>query len=208
MTSGTCPTIRLRLNCLWTSSQDFHQGGLEKGAVWSYRKHHYSINTQSSLGKLEQLDIQQGQSGQVQAHQGLLWLGNRIRAITHQSPNSAKHLVPSGSYQHKLIKELLLVSMTIKEVRMATIPPPSYSNILPTPAQNLAWGGSRPWGIPNKCWFGERGKEKGASVGSVEVGVQEPVLKSKLWVCDVNRQQPSLGEPQVLFRHVVPTQTS
>lgn len=107
MTSGTCPTIRLRLNCLRTSSQDFHQGRrrrpLEKGAVWSYWKHHHSINTQSSLGKLEQLDIQQGQPGQVQAHQGLHWLGDQIRAMTHQRPNSAKHLVPSGSYQHKLI---------------------------------------------------------------------------------------------------------
>lgn len=45
---------------------------LEKGAAWSYGKHHHLINTQSSLGKLEQLDIQRGQSGQVRAHLGLL----------------------------------------------------------------------------------------------------------------------------------------
>lgn len=45
---------------------------LEKGAAWSYRKHHHSINSQSGLGKLEQLDIQRGQSGQVRAHLGLL----------------------------------------------------------------------------------------------------------------------------------------
>lgn len=50
---------------------------LEKGAVWSYQKHHHSINTQSSLGKPEQLDIQRGQSGQVQALVGLLWLGHQ-----------------------------------------------------------------------------------------------------------------------------------
>lgn len=58
---------------------------LEKGAAWSYQKHHHSINTQSSLGKLEQLDIQQGQSGQVRAHLGLL-----CKATDPAGPSNSK----------------------------------------------------------------------------------------------------------------------
>lgn len=171
---------------------------LEKGAAWSYWKHHHSINTQSSLGKLEQLDIEQGQSGQVRAH-----LRPLCKVKCHQiAKPKFRDLVPLGLYQFNLINlnRVTWFSSCEKRSRLGPIPLCLYSNVLPSVAQTPAWGDSKAWHIPKKF----RAEREGG--GSVCERCTHRNVRAR--ACDMHSRQPSRGEPQVLLRHMAPTHTS
>lgn len=151
------------------------------------------INTQSGLGKLEQLDIEQGQSGQVQAH-----LRPLCKVECHQIDERLRDLVPSGLYQFNLINLNRVTWFHICEKRNQAGPHPTLL-VLQCPPFSCS-DPRMGWHVPNNFRVEREG---GRSVRE-----RRTYRNIRARACDMHSQQPSRGEPQVLLRHMAPIQAS
>lgn len=171
--------------CLWTNSQEFKLGGHLRRELPGATE---STTTRSTLKAVWESwsswtfnKDSQGRFKHIWDYSAkpLIQLGYQI------AKPKLRDLVPPGLYSLRcnlttLNRVILSFTAARKETRLAPIPPPLHSNILPAPAQILVWGGSRAWCPPNK-FMAEVG-------GGGSVHMLLPVDHARARVCNMYSQ--------------------